>query len=82
LGTVDEEEGVILAKGIVHGSLPRHRGFRCRTVLITILQGSHTAINPCSLRLRPPLPPLLPQRGTAASLRHHPRCSKWPHVAT
>lgn len=38
-GTVDEEEGVILAKGIVHGSLPRHRGFRCRTVLITILQG-------------------------------------------
>jgi hypothetical protein len=30
---------VILAKGIVHGSLPRHRGFRCRTVLITILQG-------------------------------------------
>ena len=36
LGTVDEEEGVILAKGIVHGSLPRHRGFRCRAVLITI----------------------------------------------
>ena len=35
-GTIDEEEGVILAKGIVHGSLPRHRGFRCRTVLITI----------------------------------------------
>jgi hypothetical protein len=27
---------VILVKGIVHGSLPRHRGFRCRAVLITI----------------------------------------------
>ena len=31
LSTFDEEEGVILAKGIVHESLPRHRGFHYRT---------------------------------------------------
>jgi hypothetical protein len=51
LGTVDEEEGVILAKGIVHGSLPRHRSFRCRTVLITILQSSKGT--KCSLAFDP-----------------------------
>ena len=38
LSTFDEEEGVILAKGIVHESLPRHRGFHYRTVLIALWQ--------------------------------------------
>ena len=50
-GTVDEEEGVILAKRIVHGSLPRHRGSRCRAVLITISQSSKGT--KCSLAFDP-----------------------------
>jgi len=50
-GTVDEEEGVILAKRIVHGSLPRHRGCRWRSDLITLGQSSGDI--KCSLAFDP-----------------------------